>query len=479
MSDYLSIALDLRGRRCLVVGAGQVGERKLQALLQAGADDVVVIAPRMEVGVLRLAETHPIELRMRPFVAEDLTGAFLAMIATPRDALNHEIAVAARAQGALVNVADDPDYCDFIMPATVQRGNLGLAISTGGASPAFARFMRELIEDLIPSEYGELLDITRELRAELRGQGVTVDPELWQIALHGEALEFLRAGNAAAARVVLRRAVGSGPEAEAVEGSGVASGHPTKGRLVLAGAGPGDPGLITIAGRDAIAGADVILYDRLANTELLGGAPRARLIYVGKGPDGRGPMTQDEINELIVAEAHQGKVVVRLKGGDPFVFGRGGEEALAAVAAGVPFTVIPGVSAATAVPAYAGIPVTQRGLASAFTVVTGQQGSGAEPLNWEAIVRFGGTLVLLMGVETLPAIVAELLDAGMDPGTPAAVIEQGTLPDQRVVTGALAEIDTLVREAGISSPATTVVGAVAGLAHDLQWTGTTPSPLPS
>ena len=244
---------------------------------------------------------------------------------------------------------------------------------------------------------------------------------------------------------------------------------PVCGRIVLVGGGPGDPDLLTIAGHRALSQADVIVYDRLVNREILAAARSdARLIYAGKRP---GPMTQEEINSLLCLEARRGHLVVRLKGGDPFVFGRGGEEALAAIEAGIPFSVVPGITAATAVPAYAGIPVTHRGLASAVTVLTGHEdpSKGAESVDWTALARLGGTIILLMGVDTLRSVCTRLIEAGLSSHTPAAVIQAGTTPDQRVVRGPLHNIAEIAEAEGIQPPATTIIGGVAALADKLHW----------
>ncbi|MFL5625356.1 MAG: uroporphyrinogen-III C-methyltransferase, partial [Ktedonobacteraceae bacterium] len=237
--------------------------------------------------------------------------------------------------------------------------------------------------------------------------------------------------------------------------------RPSQGKVFLVGAGPGDPELITLKGLRSLRKADVVVYDRLICSDLLDEAPaQAERVFVGKGP-GRHSMKQEEINALLIKHAQQGHLVVRLKGGDPFVFGRGGEEALALALVGIPFEVVPGVSSAIAVPAYAGIPVTHRELASSFTVVTGheQRTSTSSPVNWEALAAVGGTLVILMGVETLPHITPRLLAGGLQPNTPAAVIQQGTVPQQRIVTDTLINIAESARTAKITSPAVTIIGA--------------------
>ena len=247
--------------------------------------------------------------------------------------------------------------------------------------------------------------------------------------------------------------------------------QPSYGKVFLVGAGPGDPELITLKGLRSLRKADVLVYDRLICPDLLDEAPsKARRVFAGKA-SGHHSMKQEEINALLITYARRGCIVVRLKGGDPFVFGRGGEEALALAQAGIPFEVVPGVSSAIAVPAYAGIPVTQRGLVSSVTIVTGheQQSCGSSGVNWEALATLGGTLVILMGVEVLSHITQRLLSGGLHPDTPAAVIQQGTVPQQRVVTDTLVGIAEHAWAARITSPAVVVIGAVVALSDPLAW----------
>ena len=475
MTAYLPVGLNLHRRRCLVVGGGTVAQRKVDALLDAAAE-VVVVAPRVSGEIEALGLLRALEIRPRAYQPDDLDGAFLVVAATDDRAANARVAADARERGILVNAVDDPENCDFITPAVVRRGDVQVGVTTGGASPALARHLRELLERTLPQEYAALAEVLAEVRAELRRDGVHADPEDWQLAIRG-ALRLLETGDVEQARQHLRTTLGVG-------GWGLGAGdkarlpaptpnpqpptpkHSTFGRVLLVGAGPGDPGLLTIAGRDAIADADVIVYDRLVNPALLDYARSdARLVYVGKRRGG-GPMTQAEINDLLCAAALAGNVIVRLKGGDPFVFGRGGEEVLAARVAGVPCTVIPGITAATAVPAAAGIPVTHRGLSSAFTVITGHEDPGKPDgaIDWDALAQLGGTLVLLMGVGTLPQVCQRLIDGGLPIDTPAAVIQNGTTAEQHVVGGDLATIAELARLAGIEAPATTVIGEVAALA---------------
>ena len=490
MTAYLPVGLNLHHRRCLVVGGGTVAQRKIDALLDAAAE-VVVVARRVSGEIEALGLLHALEIRLRAYQPDDLDGAFLVVAATDDRAANARVAADARERGVLVNAVDDPENCDFITPAVVRRGDVQVAVTTSGASPALARHLRELLERTLPQEYAALAEVLAEVRAELRRDGVHADPEDWQLAIRGtlhlletgdleQARQHLREtlvpltppiaprerGSESAERTTLSPLQGERPAEVASGDQGRVRGGPGTGRIVLVGAGPGDPGLLTVAGRDAIADADVIVYDRLVNPALLDYARSdARLVYVGKRRGG-GPMTQAEINDLLCAAALAGNVIVRLKGGDPFVFGRGGEEVLAARVAGVPCTVIPGITAATAVPAAAGIPVTHRGLSSAFTVITGHEDPGKPDgaIDWDALAQLGGTLVLLMGVGTLPQVCQRLIDGGLPIDTPAAVIQNGTTAEQHVVGGDLATIAELARLAGIEAPATTVIGEVAALA---------------
>jgi uroporphyrin-III C-methyltransferase/precorrin-2 dehydrogenase/sirohydrochlorin ferrochelatase len=496
VTTYLPIALNIENRRCLVVGGGAVAERKLHALLEAGAK-VSVVAPDLVAGLEALIDLGRIDVVRRPFEPGDVEGAFVVVAATDDPEANAAVAAAARARGILVNAADDPANCDFVTPAVVRRGDVQIAITTGGRSPALARHLRERLERQVPPEYGLLAEALGQVRDDLQRAGARPSADAWQAAISDDLLEALRDQDLAAAVRLLRarllehdslsqeeRGHASSPlplgeagrssheRARTGEGGpGAADEKPPVGQVILVGAGPGDPGLLTLAGRAALTRADVVVYDRLVNPALLEiTPPGARMIYAGKSRGG-GPMSQEEINALVCSEAQRGSVVVRLKGGDPFVFGRGGEEALAAARAGVPFRVVPGVSAAVAAPAYAGVPVTHRGLASTLTILTGheQPGKPAGSVDWDTLARLGGTLVLLMGVDTLRPICRRLVRGGLAPETPAAIIQCGTTPDQRVVTGTVANIAARAQAARIRPPATTVIGEVAALASQLSW----------
>src|SRR5207249_77373 len=371
---------------------------------------------------------------------------------------------------------DDLDHCSFIAPAIHREGDITVAVSTSGKSPALAARLRQRVARLIGPAEARLCALLGELRPELAGR--VPDPRarttLWYRIVDSNVIEFVRRGDMGGAgqRIdELGSEVGPlesrlkprlGPAAEAalpVYGQSRAAGLPAT--VYLVGAGPGDPGLITARGLELLRSADVVVYDRLVAPSLVAEAPpKAERVFVGKAPHGGGAdRAQDEINALLVERARRGLTVVRLKGGDPFVFGRGAEECEALQAAGVSFHVVPGVTSAIAVPAAAGIPVTHRRVASAFAVVTGHECDGVSSLDREALARVP-TLVVLMGLSALPEITARLLEHGADPDTPAAVIASGTLPAQRTVVATLATLADRVAEEGLEPPATVVVGEV-------------------
>jgi uroporphyrin-III C-methyltransferase len=343
-----------------------------------------------------------------------------------------------------------------------------------------ARWLREVLETLVPEQYGALLALLAEVRLELKAGGPVPAYPAWHRAIEA-ALPDLAAGDLAAARASLRAVLGlassasnrAGDEVPASPRPGVpasgAAGGAEVGTVHLVGAGPGDPDLLTLRAQRLLTVADAVVYDRLVDARILALAgPRASLIDVGKAP-GHHQLPQREINDLLVDLARQGKQVVRLKGGDPFVFGRGGEEALALARAGVPFEVVPGVSAALAAPAYAGIPVTHRGRASAVTIVTGHGCEEASAPDWAALARADTTLVVLMGLSNLATITSRLQAAGLPPATPVAVVQQGSRPDQRTVEGTVENIAARVAAAGVASPATIVIGEVVSLRDHIAW----------
>ncbi len=511
MAAYYPVSLDLAGRRCVVVGGGAIAEGKVDGLLAACAR-VAVVAPALSPSLAAHHEAGRLAWVAREYRAGDLAGAWLTIAATDDGAVNDAVWRDAEAAGVLAQVVDDPPRCHFILPSIVARGDLTVAVSTSGSAPALAVRLRERIGAMLGDEHARFLAMARRVRAPLarRTPDFATRKRAWYGLVDSDVLERLRAGDEAGARARFVEWLGVAPPAEeeppaagaggyvcpagrpCVPGctgagarraaavrslgmedgpsengpAGAAAAERSPGTVWLVGAGPGDPELITLAGVRALRGADVVLFDRLAHPDLLEEAPpHALRIDVGKSAGdaaaGRG-MTQREIDALIVAHACAGRAVVRLKGGDPFVFGRGSEEAAACARHGIPCRVVPGVSSAIAAPASAGIPVTARGTAASFAVVTAHRADGADddPL---AGVAHADTVVVLMGAARLAAVADALVAHGRDASTPAAVVERGTLPGQRTVRGTLGTIAVRAAAEDVRAPATLVVGDVVAL----------------
>jgi uroporphyrin-III C-methyltransferase/precorrin-2 dehydrogenase/sirohydrochlorin ferrochelatase len=473
-AGYYPVLLDLRGRRAVVVGGGAVAEAKVGPLVDAGAT-VTVVAPALTPGLALRAREGGLAHLPRLYAAGDLEGAYLAIAATDDPEVNHAVHAEAESRGVLINVVDDPPYCGFILPSILRRGDLVVAVSTSGNAPALAVRIRERIERELGDEYARFLTLAGALRKPLAEQypDFQVRKRLWYRLVDSDVLALLRAGDER--RALERIAEITGVSVEGVchggtentensnNGSSSVSPWCDTGTVYLVGAGPGDPKLITTRGLDVLRRADVVVYDRLVSHALLDEAPAdAELVYAGKAPGGH-CMQQEGINALLVREAQLGKSVVRLKGGDPFVFGRGLEEALACAEAGVPWEVVPGVSSVIGVTARAAIPVTTRGYGGSFAVATAHRAEdGTDPLDWAALARMD-TLVVLMGVERLGEVVARLGEHGRGPDTPVALVENGTLPNERVVVGTLADIVERAGRARIRPPAVIVVGEVVRL----------------
>ena len=478
MSVFYPVFLDLRGRRAVVIGGGAVAEQKVRGLLAAGAH-VTVVSPDMSPGLADLARRSAIELRRRRYHDHDLAGAWLAIAATDDRAVNEAVYAEAERLGVPLNAVDDLEHCSFIAPAIHREGDITVAVSTGGKSPALAVRLRQRVARLVGRAEARLCALLGELRPELaeRVPDARARTALWYEIVDSDVIEFVRRGDIDGARGRIEELISEvgpvesrlkprlGPAAEAavpVYGQSRAASSladSETGTVYLVGAGPGDPGLITTRGLELLRSADVVVYDRLVSPALVAEAPAsAERVFVGKHPNDTATRQQD-INALLVDRARRGRTVIRLKGGDSFVFGRGAEECEALRAAGVPFQVIPGVTSATAVPAAAGIPVTHRRVASAFAVVAGHECEGRSDLDWDALARVP-TLVVLMGLSALPDIVARLRAQGMAPDTPAAVIASGTLPEQRTVVGTLADIADLAAAAALAPPAIVVIGEV-------------------
>ena len=456
--EYFPIFLDLKGEPALLVGAGEVAARKLALLERAGAR-LTVVAPEVLPAIRARAQQGRLELRERPFEPADLEGMHIVIVATGQRALNGWIARLCRAARIPVNVVDDREASSFIVPALVDRDPVLLAISTAGTSPVLARRLRERLEALLPRRLGSLARWLEELRARSRrgGRGTAERRRFFEALIDGVAASRWLAGDEQGARRAARELAETGALRR-------------RGEVTLVGAGPGAAELMTLRGLRALQDADVIFHDRLVSPEVLELARRdARRVAVGKHPGGGGSAQQD-INAQLIEEARRGRRVVRLKGGDPFVFGRGGEELEALSAAGIPFSVVPGITAASGCAAYAGIPLTHRALAHGVTFVTAHaEADGA--LDWRALARPAHTVVFYMGLARLEAIVARLLEHGADPARPAAIVSRGTTPEQRVLGAPLSGIAARAAGAQLAAPAILVVGEVAALHDSLAWFG--------
>lgn len=441
------VTLQLRGRSCAVLGGGRLAAEKVSGLLAAGAR-VTVIASEPGADLERRWAAGAVEVVRRPYRHGDLAGRFLAIDASGDEDTNRRSAEEAAGAGVLVNVVDRPERCDFHAPALVRRAPLTVAISTGGESPFLAAALRARLERLLGEEWGPFTVVVGAVRRRLRGRGVSMGEQerTYRRLLRSDVRRLLRQGRAGEARYA----------AAAIESS---TGRVRPGRVALVGAGPGDPALLTVAACECLAEADVVFHDALVDPRTLGLCGRsARLVAVGKRR-GRPSADQEWITARMIGAARAGEDVVRLKGGDPFVFGRGGEELLALRRAGLEVVVVPGVSSAFAAPAAAGIPVTLRGLAGSVGVVTGHDRSGLPPGGLEALAVAADTLVVLMPLGNLEAVCRRLA-AVLGPGRPAALVASATLDEQEVVRSPLGRLASAARRARIGSPATLVVGDV-------------------
>ena len=457
--DYLPIFLDLRARRCLVVGGGEVAARKTDLLIEAGAA-VQAVAPRLGPGMQALVGAGRIAYRDGAFRESDLDGAQLVIAASDDRRVNARVAGLADSRGVPVNVVDDPALCRFIMPAIVDRSPVVAAVSTGGASPVLARLMRGRLEALIPAEFGRLAALAAEFRQQVKAR--IADPSrqriFWEQVLTGPIAEMIYSGQDADARLALTTALD-----DYRDGGG------TTGEVYLVGAGPGDPDMLTFRALRLMQQADVVVHDRLVSRRVLDLTRRdAPRIYAGKQRASH-TLPQESINALLVRLAREGKRVLRLKGGDPFIFGRGGEEIETLASEGIPFQVVPGITAAAGCAAYAGIPLTHRDHAQSCVFVTGHLKDGTVSLDWQHLIQPRQTIVVYMGLVGLPVICRELTGHGMAPDTPAALVEQGTTPDQRVITATVATLPETVAEADVHAPTLIIIGSVVRLREKLQW----------
>src|SRR5580698_2673584 len=456
--DYLPIFLRVQDRLAVVIGGGAVAARKAELLLNCGAR-VRLVAPELEASAQALLQLHGAAGRMShqcaSFASHHLEGAALVMAATDCAAVNTQVSREARARGIPVNVADDAATSDFILPAIVDRSPLIVAVSSAGTSPVLARRVREQIESLLPARLGALARFAGSQRQRVNE---SLPPALrrpfWERFFGTTVpLDQLARGEAAAHGAFAAELTAFSSRQD---GAGL-------GEVYLIGAGPGDPDLLTLRGLQLLQQADVLLYDRLVAPAILDRARReATRIFVGKDV-GESALSQDRINELLIEHARRGLKVARLKGGDPLIFGRGGEEVAAVARHGIPVTVVPGITAALGAAAAAQIPLTLRDVSQSVTFAPGHV-AVADTLDWPALARSGHTVVFYMAMAQLAGLTQRLQKAGAPADRPVALIAQATLPTQRVVHGTLAGIAEMARNGGLGAPALLFVGEVTRVA---------------
>jgi uroporphyrin-III C-methyltransferase/precorrin-2 dehydrogenase/sirohydrochlorin ferrochelatase len=461
--DYFPVFLKLKDQPCLVVGAGEIAARKIELLARAGAN-ITVIASEISPAVLNLQQAHNLTLLQKPFAPADLGEFRLVVSATDNEATNRLVALTADAQNIPVNVVDNPELCSFIFPAIIDRSPIIAAVSSGGSAPVLARLLRAKIESIIPPAYGQLADLADKFRDKVK-QHIKQPAQrriFWENILQGSVAELVFSGQHQQAEQQLEQTL-QGQEQDA-----------NLGEVYLVGAGPGAPDLLTFRALRLMQQADVVVYDRLVSPEILDLARRdAEKIYVGKQRQNHA-LPQESINILLAKLAKAGKRVVRLKGGDPFIFGRGGEEIETLMQQGINFQVVPGITAASGCATYAGIPLTHRDHAQSCTFVTGHLKDNSVNLNWTQLAAPNQTIVIYMGLAGLEKICQSLIAHGSPQDLPIALVQQGTTSNQKVVTGTLATLPGKVAGQDIKPPTLIIIGTVVTLHDQLSWFQTRP-----
>ncbi|EOL9020691.1 siroheme synthase CysG [Cronobacter dublinensis] len=452
--DHLPIFCQLHNRACLLVGGGDVAERKARLLLEAGATltvNALAFAPQFEAW----AEQGMLTLAPGAFDARLLDECWLVIAATDDDEVNNAVSDAAEARRIFCNVVDAPKQASFIMPSIIDRSPLMVAVSSGGTSPVLARLLREKLEALLPQHLGKVAGYAGQLRRRVKQtfSSMSERRRFWEKFFVNDRLAQSLANDDEQAVTRITDTLLNEPLDD-------------RGEVVLVGAGPGDPGLLTIKGLQQIQQADIVVYDRLVSDDIMNLVRRdADRVFVGKRA-GFHCVPQEEINQILLREAQRGKRVVRLKGGDPFIFGRGGEELETLCEAGIPFSVVPGITAASGCSAYAGLPLTHRDYAQSVRLITGHLKNGGE-FDWHNLAAEKQTLVFYMGLNQAAAIQEKLIEHGMDPAMPVALVENGTSVKQRVVTGELTGLGALAQQ--VESPSLIIVGRVVALRDKLNW----------
>ena len=456
---YFPIFMNIVDEDCLVVGGGDIAWRKIQLLKKADAR-ITVISPELCEALLEMQAMDEINWLNKPYESSDITGYKLIIAATDDNEVNRLVSADAKQHCIPVNVVDNPPLCSFIVPSTIDRDPVQIAISTGGASPVLARLLRSRLETFIPSAYGRLASLMRDFRERVKNKipNMRERRRFWEQVLNGPVTEMFLAGQDKAGLQALEESLEQSANAES-----------SRGEVYLVGGGPGDPDLLTFRALRLIQQAEVVVYDRLVAKAIVDLARRdADFIYVGKKQD-QHTVPQEGINELLVQHAKAGKRVVRLKGGDPFIFGRGGEEIEHLTEAGISFQIVPGVTAASGCSSYAGIPLTHRDYAQSCIFVTGHMKNDQLSLNWDVLIKPKQTVVVYMGVAAIEQLSQKLIEHGMNKETPAAIIEKGTMPQQQVYVETLASLEARVRQSDIKPPSLIIIGDVVKLHDKLAW----------
>ncbi len=456
--DFLPIFINIRDHNCLVVGGGKVAARKVDLLLHAGAC-ITVVAPELDTELLEKLDQGIFTYRAETFIPSHLDNIALVIAATNNLLVNQKISDAAKKLCIPVNVVDNPDLCSFIMPSIIDRSPVLIAVSSSGKSPVLARLLRAHLETIIPEAYGRLATYAANFRERVKQRFSHPEKRrlFWEKELQGPFAEMVFAGKDEAAQEYLENSL-----------SGETDEIPP-GEVYLVGAGPGNPDLLTFRAMRLMQQADVVVYDRLVSPEILNMVRRdAQRIYAGKEHRNHS-MSQESINELLVRLAKENKRVLRLKGGDPFIFGRGGEEIETLASFGIPFQVVPGITAASGVAAYAGIPLTHRNYAQSCIFVAGHLKNGIVDLDWSTLVKPNQTIVIYMGLLGLPVLCRKLVSHGLSDKTPAAIVQQGTTHNQRVLVGSLETLPDLAYSSNLTPPTLIIIGEVVNLHQNLTW----------
>lgn len=457
--DYFPLFLDARKLNVLIVGAGEVAARKLELIMKTPAT-ITVVAPWVCDTVKQLAVNEKVTLIEREFENSDLTQKDMVFIATDKGDVNQHIHDLARANKVLVNVVDNTPLCQFITPSIVDRSPIIIAMSSGGVAPVLLRYLRQKLETVLPANLSRLGAFSEKFREKVKQtlNGVTARRYFWEDVLDGDIAEMVEKGQDKKADDAFELALNAAAKDKKVQG-----------QVYLVGAGPGDPDLLTFRALRLMQKADVVVYDRLVSPQILELVRRdAEKIYVGKAKSNH-TLPQDDINQLMVDEAKKGNRVVRLKGGDPFIFGRGGEEIQTLIQHGIEFQVVPGITAASGASSYAGIPLTHRDHAQSVVFATGHLKNGTIDLNWPALAQKNQTAVFYMGLTGLPIICEKMIEHGLDATTPIALVQSATTEKQQVLTGTLENIVAKQEKAQLQPPTLIIVGSVVSLHDELNW----------